>query len=299
MKKSLLILVILCSSCLSFAQELNCRVQVNSDKIQGTNKSVFTTLEQALTEYVNNRKWSEAQISISEKIDCSLVITVNEVTDNRFKCDLQVQSRRPVYNASYATTLFNFKDKSFEFTYQEYEPLVYNENTIESNLTAVVDFYAYMILGLDFDSFSLKGGTPFFQRAEQIVNMGQSSMEVGWKAFEDTRNRHALVTAFTDQRTEMFRTLWYNYHRKGLYEMALSMDKGRAAVTDAVKMIEEVYKAASTSVLLPLFSDSKLDELVNIYSLAPQTEKDEIYKLLIGIYPTENTRLQEIRKENR
>ena len=274
MKKSLLILVILCSSCLSFAQELNCRVQVNSDKIQGTNKSVFTTLEQALTEYVNNRKWSEAQISISEKIDCSLVITVNEVTDNRFKCDLQVQSRRPVYNASYATTLFNFKDKSFEFTYQEYEPLVYNENTIESNLTAVVDFYAYMILGLDFDSFSLKGGTPFFQRAEQIVNMGQSSMEVGWKAFEDTRNRHALVTAFTDQRTEMF-------------------------LTDAVKMIEEVYKAASTSVLLPLFSDSKLDELVNIYSLAPQTEKDEIYKLLIGIYPTENTRLQEIRKENR
>lgn len=281
------------------AQELLCRIQVNSSKIQGTDKSVFTALEESLNEYVNNRKWSEAQIAVSEKIDCSMVITVNEMTDNHFKCDLQVQSRRPVFNASYVTPLFNFRDKNFEFNYQEYEPLVYNENTIESNLTAVIDFYAYIILGLDFDSFSPKGGTPFFQRAEQIVNIGQSSMESGWKAFEDTRNRHALLTALTEQRTDMFRTLWYNYHRKGLDEMALSVDKGRAAVTEAVKMIDEVYEANSTSVLLPVFSDAKLDELVNIYSLAPQSEKEEMYKLLSRIYPTESNRLQEIRKENR
>ena len=186
---------LLLSSFLS-AQELNCRVQVNSDKIQGTNKQVFTTLEQAISEYINNRKWSNAQISNNERIECTFLFTVNEVEDNRYKCDLQVQSRRPVYNASYSTAMLNFRDTEFEFNYQEYEPLVYNENTLESNLTAVIDFYVYMILGLDFDSFSPEGGTVFFQKAEKIVAMGQSSMEIGWKAFESNRNRHALMSAF-------------------------------------------------------------------------------------------------------
>ncbi|MCP9612056.1 DUF4835 family protein [Coprobacter tertius] len=279
------------------SQELKCTVQINSDKIQGTNKQVFNTLQQAITEYINNRKWSEAQISNSEMIECSMVITVNEVNDNRYKCNLQIQAKRPVYNASYTTTTMNFKDNEFEFNYQEFEPLIYNENTIESNLTAVLDFYCYMILGIDFDSFSPKGGDYFYQKAEHVVNMGQSSMESGWKAFDNTRNRHALVTAFTDQRTAVFRELWYMYHRQGLDEMALSVDKGRAKITEAVKKIQDLYSAASTTVLLPFFSDTKLDELVNIYSKAPKEEKEEVYKVLSGIYPTQGARLQEIRKE--
>ena len=289
---------LLLSSFLS-AQELNCRVQVNSDKIQGTNKQVFTTLEQAISEYINNRKWSNAQISNNERIECTFLLTVNEVEDNRYKCDLQVQSRRPVYNASYSTAMLNFRDTEFEFNYQEYEPLVYNENTLESNLTAVIDFYVYMILGLDFDSFSPEGGTVFFQKAEKIVAMGQSSMEIGWKAFDSNRNRHALMSAFIEPRTALFRQLWYTYHRKGLDEMTVSADKGRAKITEAINQLKEVRSESSTSVVLPIFSDSKLDEVINIYSKAPQREKEDIYKILIGIYPTENSRLKAIREESR
>ena len=300
-KKLLCICLLGAAPFIGKAQELNARITINSDKVQSTNKQVFKTLQDALNDFVNNKKWTDATFAMNERIDCSMTLIINEmVSDNSFKGEIQVQARRPVYNSSYTTTLLNYRDTELSFDYTEFEPLEYTENTLNSNLIATVVFYIYTILGLDFDSFSPKGGTAFFEQAMQIVSLAQAQPTwTGWKAFENDRNRHALATALTDNTSELFRDMWYNYHRKGLDEMALSMDKGRAAVTDAVKMIEEVYKAASTSVLLPLFSDSKLDELVNIYSLAPQTEKDEIYKLLIGIYPTENTRLQEIRKENR
>ena len=300
-KKLLCICLLGAAPFIGKAQELNARITINSDKVQSTNKQVFKTLQDALNDFVNNKKWTDATFAMNERIDCSMTLIINEmVSDNSFKGEIQVQARRPVYNSSYTTTLLNYRDTELSFDYTEFEPLEYTENTLNSNLIATVVFYIYTILGLDFDSFSPKGGTAFFEQAMQIVSLAQAQPTwTGWKAFENDRNRHALATALTDNTAELFRDMWYNYHRKGLDEMALSMDKGRAAVTDAVKMIEEVYKAASTSVLLPLFSDSKLDELVNIYSLAPQTEKDEIYKLLIGIYPTENTRLQEIRKENR
>lgn len=281
------------------AQELNCRVQINSDKIQGTNKQVFTTLEQAISEYINNRKWSSAQVSANERIECTFLLTVKEVSDTRYKCELQVQSRRPVYNASYSTAMLNFRDTEFEFTYQEFEPLVFNENTFESNLTAVIDFYVYMILGLDFDSFAPQGGTSFFQQAEKVVAMGQSSMELGWKAFDSNRNRHALMSAFIEPRTASFRQLWYTYHRKGLDEMTVSAEKGRSKITEAIDMLKEVRAESPSSVVLSMFSDSKLDELVNIYSKAPQQEKEDIYKVLIGIYPTENSRLKTIREQSR
>ena len=271
MKRNVLYFLLLLLPSLSAAQELNCRVEVNSDQIQGTNKEVFTTLKEAITEYINDRKWSTAQISPVERIDCSMLFTVKEYTDNRFVCELQVQSR----------------------------PLVFSETSIESNLTAVINFYVYMILGVDFDSFSPMGGTPFYELAHQVVNLGQSSMEAGWKAFEDTRNRHALLSAFIEQGTAGFRQLWYDYHRGGLDEMALSVDKGRAKITDAIQQLQKVYEAAPMSVLIPLFKDAKLDELVNVYSKAPVSEKESVYETLSGIYPTENTMLEKIRQTER
>ena len=285
MKRNVLYFLLLLLPSLSAAQELNCRVEVNSDQIQGTNKEVFTTLKEAITEYINDRKWSTAQISPVERIDCSMLFTVKEYTDNRFVCELQVQSRRPVYNSSYTTTLINFKDTKVEFNYQQYEPLVFSETSIESNLTAVINFYVYMILGVEL--------------AHQVVNLGQSSMEAGWKAFEDTRNRHALLSAFIEQSTAGFRQLWYDYHRGGLDEMALSVDKGRAKITDAIQQLQKVYEAAPMSVLIPLFKDAKLDELVNVYSKAPVSEKESVYETLSGIYPTENTILEKIRQTER
>ncbi len=278
------------------AQELSCRVQINSDKIQGTNKQVYTTLQQAITEYINTRKWSNAQIAVNEKIDCSLLIIVNSVSDDRYSCEMQVQSRRPVYNSSYTTTMLNFRDTEFEFSYQEYDPLVHNDMMMESNLTGVLDFYVYMILGIDFDSFSYKGGDYFFRQADNIVQMGQSSQESGWSGFGNNRNRYALLSAFTGNSNESFRQLWYMYHRLGLDEMALSVTKGRAQISEALDKLVEIYEMSSTSILLPLFSDAKLDEVVNIYSEAPRQEKDNVYKILSRLYTTETKRIEPLRK---
>lgn len=277
------------------AQEFNCKVEVNSDQIQGTNKQVFETLEGAVNEYMNTTKFSQAQFSPNEKIDCQLFFTVKEYTDNIIKGDLQIQAIRPVYNSAYTTTLINFKDTKIEFSYQENEPLIFSENSMESNLTAILNFYAYFILAVDFDSFSPRGGEQFYERADYIVQMAQSSGESGWKAFEDTKNRSSVLTAYTQPSTACIRDLLYEYHRTGLDEMALSPDKGRAKITSTINYIKKIYEVAPMSVALSMFKDAKLDELVNIYSKSPQSERDNIYEILYPIYPTETDRLNKIK----
>lgn len=278
------------------AQELNCQVTFNTDQIEGTNKQVFETLERAVSEYMNTTVFTNAQFAANEKIDCRMFFTIKEYKDDTFKGDLQIQSTRPVYNSSYTTTLLNFKDTKLEFTYTENEPLVYSINNMESQLTAILNFYAFLFLAVDFDSFSPKGGEPYYERLQQIVQMAQSSGESGWKAFEDTKNRSAVLSGFTDAATSGIRTLLYNYHRTGLDNMAVSVDKGRAAVTESLGEIEKIYKAAPMSVMLSMFKDAKFDELVNIYSKAPAEERSKVYNLLQPIYPTEEKRLEEIKK---
>lgn len=278
------------------AQELRCQVEVNSQKIEGTGKSVFETLQSSIADYMNENRFSTATFSPNEKIDCRLYLTVSEYDGDRIKGDLQVQLSRPVYNSNYTTTLFNFKDSKIDFEYKEGDPLVYNETSQQSNLTAILDYYAYLFLALDFDSFSPSGGQPYYDRAQSVVQAAQSSGEVGWKAFEDTKNRAAVLSAFTDNNTAGIRRLLYDYHRKGLDEMVTSPDKGRATITESLKEIGTVYKNAPMSVALSIFRDAKLDELVNIYSKAPQTERDEAYEILQPIYPTDNERLDKIKK---
>lgn len=278
------------------AQELNCQVTFNTDQIEGTNKQVFETLEQAVSEYMNTTVFTNAQFAANEKIDCRMFFTIKEYKDDTFTGDLQVQSTRPVYNSSYTTTLLNFKDTKLEFTYRENEPLVYSVNNMESQLTAILNFYAFLFLALDFDSFAPQGGNPYFERLQQIVQMAQSSGESGWKAFEDTKNRSAVLSGFTDAATSGIRKLLYDYHRTGLDNMSVSVDKGRAAVTESLGEIEKIYKAAPMSVMLSMFKDAKFDELVNIYSKAPAEERTKVYNLLQPIYPTEEKRLEEIKK---
>ncbi len=278
------------------AQELLCTVEVNSDQVNGTYKQVFETLQQAMSEYLNTTVFTNTQIATNEKIECRLFLTIKEYADDIVKGDLQVQSLRPVYNSSYTTTLINFKDTKIEFTYREGEPLVYSVNNMESQLTAILNFYAFLILAVDFDSFSPKGGEPYFERLKQIVQMAQSSGETGWKAFEDTKNRSAVLSSFTDAPASVIRDLLYQYHRQGLDIMSTSVDKGRAAVTESLEAVQKIYSAAPMSVALSMFKDAKLDELVNIYSKAPQREREAVYKLLEPIYPTENQRLEEIKK---
>jgi len=281
---------------LARAQELNCQVQLDYSQVQGTNTSVFSTLENAISEYINTRKWTNAQIAPNEKIDCRMFFTIKSYEDMRMTGELQVQSSRPVYNSTYTTTLLNFKDTKVEFEYSEGQPLIFSENSMESNLTAIINFYVYLILGLDFDSFSDRGGNIFYDQAKNVVQMAQSSNESGWKAFDDNKNRSAVLNAYTEPSTIQFRDLIYQYHRNGLDEMSISPDKGRAAITASLETLGKIAQVAPMSVTLSMFKDAKLDELVNVYTKGSQDERKRVYELLYSIYPTETTRLEMIKK---
>lgn len=297
-KKLLCICLLGAAPFIGKAQELNARITINSDKVQSTNKQVFKTLQDALNDFVNNKKWTDATFAMNERIDCSMTLIINEmVSDNSFKGEIQVQARRPVYNSSYTTTLLNYRDTELSFDYTEFEPLEYTENTLNSNLIATVVFYIYTILGLDFDSFSPKGGTAFLEQAMQIVSLAQAQPTwTGWKAFENDRNRHALATALTDNTSELFRDMWYNYHRKGLDEMAANPDRGRTTIIGLLPVLEQVKSARPTSPLLQMFADSKLDEVVLIYSKATTQEKQEGYKMLSNLYSALTTRMESLKK---
>lgn len=281
------------------AQELNCQVEVNSDKVAGTDKSVFNTLQNAISEYMNETQWGNAQFLANEKIECRLFFTIASYDGSTMVGDLQIQSTRPVYNSTYTTSLINFRDTNIEFTYQENEPLVFSETTMESNLTAILNFYAYLILAVDFDSFRLNGGDMYFEKAQRVVTLAQSSGEKGWKAFEDTKNRSAVLSGFTEGPSSAIRQLIYDYHRKGLDEMVLSPDKGKAVITKSLNTLKEIYDAAPMSVILSMFKDAKLDELVNVYSKSNQSERESVYQLLYPLYPTESERLNKIKEEPR
>ena len=279
------------------SSELNARISINSDRVDGSNTQIFTTLQTALTEFVNNKKWTNATFALNERIDCSFTIILSEMSGNQFKGEIQIQARRPVHNSTYTTTIFNFRDTQFDFEYTEFEPLEYTENTLNSNLTATIVYYIYIILGFDFDSFSPKGGSPFFQQAQQIVTLAQSSPSwTGWKAFDNDRNRHALATALTENQGEIFRQIWYDYHRRGLDEMAANSDRGRINIIQKIPDLAEYKKNRPNSVLLQFFSDSKLDEVVAIYSKATQQEKQEGYDKLSNLFPAQTNRLSALRQ---
>lgn len=280
------------------AQELNAKININSDKIQGSSKQVFTTLQNALMEFVNNKKWTDATFGVNERVDCTMNIIINErPSEDSFKAEITVQARRPVYNSSYMTTLLNFRDTDLDFNYVEFEPLEYTENTLQNNLTATIVYYIYVILGLDFDSFSSSGGNAFYQQAMQIVNLAQSQPSWnGWKAFDSQRNRHALATALTESAGEGFRKMWYTYHRKGLDEMAANADRGRTTVLSELPVLKELKSSRPMSVLLAVFSDAKLDELVAMYSKATMQEKQQGLQFLSELYPAESIRLEPLKK---
>ena len=283
----------------SVSQELNCKVEINADKVQNANKEIFNTLQSAISDYMNTQKWTDAQFGTNEKIECRLYFTINSYDEPNITGDLQIQSMRPVYNSSYTTTVINFKDTKVEFSYELNQPLVYNDVSWESNLTGILNFYAYLIIAMDFDTFSLNGGDAYYDKAANVVRLAQSEGESGWKAFEDPKNRSSVLSAFTDKTTSGMREILYNYHRKGLDEMVVSPDKGRAVITQTLSTLKSVYDLAPKSICISMFKDSKLDELVNVYSKSTTTEKDNVFELLKTSYPTENTRLKKIKEESK
>ena len=280
------------------ATELNCEVEVNSDKISSGSKDVFNDLKQAITDYMNTTKWTNATFGTNEKIYCKLMLTLSSWDNNSgaMEGDLQIQSQRPVYNSSYTTAIINFRDTKVKFFYESGQQLVFSELEMEDNLTAILNFWAYTIIAMDFDSFELNGGDPYYERAEQVVRLAQSSNESGWKAFEDNTNRSAVLSAFTDKQTSPIRQMLYDYHRMGLDQMVVTVDKGRSTITHTLENLGKIYEVAPMSVCLTMFKDAKLDELVNIYSKANTTEKEQVYEMLYQVYPSETNRLDQIKK---
>lgn len=296
MRKILSLLIFALLAVSGAAQELNCRVEVNSDKITGTNKSVFTTLQEAITSYMNDTKFTAAQYSPIEKIECTLFFTIKEYDGDKMTGDIQVQATRPAYNASYTTNLINFRDSKVEFTYSEGEPLTFNETNMESQLTAILNFYAYLIIAIDTDSFAPRGGEAAWDRVKTIVQQAQSSGETGWRAFDDNKNRAAVLGAYTDPSTQQLRDMVYKYHREGIDQMSVSPDKGRAAITESLETLKNIYNVAPMSVGLSMFRDSKLDELVNVYTKGSQEERDRVVEILSSLYPTDQDRIQKIKE---
>ncbi len=279
------------------AQELNCTVNINSDQVQGTNKSVFNTLQKSVSELINNRKWTELTYANSERIECTMNIIVKKVDADIFTAEIQVQSRRPVFNSSYNSTLFNFKDNDYVFNYKEFDQLEINANTITSNLTAVLAYYVYLIIGYDMDSYSRLGGTPLFQSAESIVNAAQGSdLGKGWKAFETNKNRYALINNILDEAFKKYRNFFYEYHRLGLDEMSTNATNARGRIADGLPLLREANRARPSAIVISSFLDAKNDELINIFSKASTKEKTEAVQILSDINPTQTSRYEQMLK---
>ena len=295
--KTLFFLITLLFASSVYAQEINCRVQVMADKIEGTNREVFESLNIKLTEFINSRKWTDAVFLNEERIDCSFIFTISEQMGTYFTGDLQVQANLPVFNSSYTSTLFNFKDANMKFSYSQFDRLEYYDNSFESNLMSVVAYYINIILGLNFDSYSRYGGSKYFEKAQTIVALAQSSDDAGWKAFHSERNRYALISNYQDERLKKLRDINYEYHRLGLDEMSMNVEKGRNKIYSILPYLRELNRAKPFCAALQLFAESKRDELIDMFGNATPKEKREIYDVLLEIMPTQSNRLEPLLRQ--
>ncbi len=301
MKKLVIILSLFLVGTSIWGQELKCTVSINSDQVQGTNKEVFNTLQRSIEEFVNTLRWTNMTFQEKERIDCSMLLVVKSVQDNLYTCEFTCQSRRPVWGTSYFTPLLNIKDKYFIFTYQEYDRLDYQQTTFTTNLTALLAYYCYLIIGHDMDSFSKLGGTPCFQVCESIVNTAQSasletSEAAGWKAFESNRNRYALISNIMDEAFKKYRLFYYEYHRHGLDEMVNNVANGRMRIAKEMTVLKEAYNARPGTYIINTFLDAKCDEVANIFEQGTTEEKKQVYDLLMLIDPTRQTTYDKIIK---
>ena len=280
-------------------QEVRCNVQIVSQQIQGTNKQVFQTLQNAIYEFMNNRVWTNHVYSSEERIECSLMFNIREqLSADEFKGTLQVQARRPVFNTNYNTTTFNFVDNDIHFRYVEFSPLEFDLHSHTSNLTSILAFYAYYILGLDYDTFSLFGGTPYFNNAEKIVMNAQNAPEAGWKPMDDLahKSRYWIVKDMLDAEYEPVREFNYRYHRLGLDVMDEEVAEGRAEITSSLELLQEVYRKRPDPYmyLLRLIFDAKADEMVNVYTESFPEERNRAHNILTEVDKTNSKKYEAI-----
>jgi len=280
------------------AQELNATVNVNSDRIQSANKSVFTAMQRSINQFINGTKWSNATFAPNERIDCTFSFTIMEQsTETSFKAELFIQARRPVYNSTYLTPLLNYRDTKIEFEYIENAPLEIVQTSIDNNLVAIIAFYCNLILSLDFDSFSPLGGSIFYRQALSIAMQAQSNSSwAGWSAFDDRKSRSSIINTYSDESVKPFREMWYTYHRRSLDEMAANPDRGRTTLLNALPALKDIRNVRNSEILLQMFSDCKLDEIVSVASKANAEEKKSVYDLLRNVFPASTTQLEPLKK---
>lgn len=281
------------------AQELQAKVNVNHSQVQGTDASVFENLQQTLEQFINDRQWTALQFQENERIVVNFNLTVTKyvAADNRFNCTALIQANRPVYNSAYTTTLYNNRDKNFDFDFAQFDQLNFSEEVIDNQLVALIAYYAYLIIGLDLDSFSPFGGTDVLQRCMNLVNNAQDLGFTGWKSFEDSRNRFAIINDYLDEALKPMRQLQYDYYRTGLDEMAQNVERGRTNVTAALdKNLKKAHEDKPLSLLPQIWTDYKKDELANIYKgKGTQKEKESVYDLLMNINASQSNSWEKIK----
>lgn len=293
------LLVILMMTCAAHAQELNAKVSINRQQVSNTKSSVFEALENAITRFLNERQWTDMEFREVERIQCSFAITIDTYseTDNSFVGSLLVAGSRPVWGSAYTTTVFNMNDKDFNFNFQEFDQLEWRPEQVDNNLTAMLAYWVYVLIGMDMDSMSPMGGTTYLQLAQDVCNNAESLGYSGWKAFDDTKNRYAIINDYLDGAMEPLRQLQYNYYRLGLDQMSEDVEQGRKAITESMQLLKEARDNKSLSSLPQIFTDFKRDELVSILSgQGTPKERQEVYDILFRINPSQNNYWEKIKQ---
>jgi hypothetical protein len=302
MKKLLIVLLLIAPGLLATplrAQELLCNIQVSAQRIQGSNRQVFQTMQRDIYEFMNNTVWTNHVYNYSERIDCNILINLTEqLSADEFRGTIQVQLRRPVYNTTYNSTILNFVDNNVQFRYVEFQPLEFDPNSHRSNLVSLLAYYAYLIIGFDYDSFSMEGGTEFFSVAEKIVTNAQNAPETGWKPYDGTRNRNRywLVKNILDKQYQFVRRFVYEYHITGLDGMESNINESRTYMVESLRLLQQVYRTRPDPFMyyLQIVLEAKSDELVNIYSSAFPEEKSRVVQILNEIDPANKSKYEKI-----
>ena len=297
--RNVLILLLLCYCATTKSQELQVKISINSSMIEGTEKSVFENLQQTLEQWMNDKQWTELQFQKNERIVCNFNITVTQYdkASNRFTCSAMIQANRPVYNSAYTTTLYNNKDDDFNFDFVQFDQLNFNEEMIDNQLTALMAYYAFLIIGLDLDSFGPLAGTETLRRCMNLTNNAQDLGFPGWKAFEDSRNRFAIINDYLDEAMKPFRQLQYDYYRKGLDEMSNNAERGRTNVSEALELLKQAHQDKPLSLLPQIWTDYKRDELANIYKgKGTQKEKEAAYTILFNLNASQSEAWNKIKE---
>jgi len=278
-----------------YSQELKGAVVVNAQSIGNANAQIFKTLEKQLTEFITDTKWTNQLYEPQEKIDCNMVIIINQFDSDRFEASIQVQSSRPVFGSSYSTPIYNINDKNFNFTYLEFQNIIFNPNQFESNLVSVIAFHVYMILGLDADSFELNGGEEHFKQAERIMNFSQQDGGKGWKLEDGLQSRFALINSMLSNAYKDYRQIMYDYHRKGMDVMSESTKDGKNEIALSLNIFKEMNKVRPNSYLARIFFDAKADEIEQIFSGGPNVDIANLIETLNRVAPTHSSKWRNVK----